>query len=243
MNTNECPLAAAPMRNRLLATLPASDLQRALPRFERVPLTLKSIVQTQGQPVAWLYFPENGAVSMITRLADGAQIEVGLVGPEGFVGLPLLLGAPTAPVEGMVQIEGSALRLSAANYHALVAEMPRFQLLLLRSVDTFSVQVMRTAACNSRHHIAQRLARWLLMSHDRVEGDIFPMTHDFIATLLGVRRPGVTLAIGALQRAGLIAHKKRVVRVLDRLGLEQAACECYAAIRERHEWMADAVGR
>ena len=226
--------------NRLLAQLGEQDRRHVLTRLERVPLTLKSVILAQDKPVGAVYFPENGSVSMITTLDDGARVEVGLVGREGFVGLPLLLGAPTATIEGMVQIEGTALRLSAARFRGLLDEVPALSQLLMRYVDSFAAQLMQTVACNSRHRIAQRLCRWILMSHDRVDGDCFPMTQEFIATMLGVRRPGVTLAVGALQRAGLIVHRKGMVRVLDRPGLEAASCECYAAIQTRFAWMTGA---
>lgn len=226
--------------NRLLAKLGEQDRRHVLTRLERVPLVLKSVIQAQDEPVAAVYFPENGSVSMITTLDDGARVEVGLVGREGFVGLPLLLGAPAASIEGMVQIEGTALRVSAARFRTLLDEVPALSQLLMRYVDSFAAQLMQTVACNSRHRIARRLCRWLLMSHDRVDGDRFPMTQEFIATMLGVRRPGVTLAVGALQRAGLIEHRKGMVRVLDRPGLEAASCECYAAIQARFAWIADA---
>ncbi len=226
--------------NRLLALLGEQDRRHVLTRLERVPLVLKSVIQAQDEPVAAVYFPENGSVSMITTLDDGARVEVGLVGREGFVGLPLLLGAPTASIEGMVQIEGTALRLSAARFRPLLDEVPVLSQMLMRYVDSFAAQLMQTVACNSRHRIAQRLCRWILMSHDRVDGDCFPMTQEFIATMLGVRRPGVTLAVGALKRAGLITHKSGMVRVLDRPGLEAASCECYAAIQARFAWMTGA---
>ena len=138
------------------------------------------------------------------------RIEVGLVGPEGMVGLPVLLGAETSTLEAMVQVDGVALRLSAAAFRAALTALPTLLGLLLRYVDAFHSQVTQSAACNGRHQIEQRLARWLLMTHDRVEGDSFQMTQEFMAAMLGVRRPGVTLAMSALQRAqGWCSTKKR----------------------------------
>lgn len=225
------------VRNRLLRLLPPGDLDRLWPRLEPVELSLKTVLLTPDAVVEAMHFVETGTVSMIAMLEDGAQVEVGLVGPEGVVGLPLLLGAPTSPLEGIVQVSGTALRLPAAGFRAALAEMPALLGLLLRYVDAFHVQVAQSAACNSRHQIEQRLARWLLMTHDRVESDRFFMTQEFMSTMLGVRRPGVTLAIGALQRAGLVRHSKGNVQVLDRPGLEAASCECYEAVQRRFDWL------
>jgi CRP-like cAMP-binding protein len=225
------------VRNRLLRLLPPSDLERLCPRLEPVDLSLKSVLLAPGAPVESVHFVETGTVSMIATLEDGTQIEVGVVGPEGMTGLPLLLGAPTSALEGLVQVDGTALRLPAAGFRAALAELPSLLGLLLRYVDAFHVQVAQTAACNNRHQIEQRLARWLLMTHDRVEGDSFHMTQEFMSAMLGVRRPGVTLAIGALQRAGLVQHDKGSVRVLDRPGLEAASCECHGIVRERFDWL------
>ena len=130
-----------------------------------------------------------------------------------------------------------AMRMPAAAFRAALARMPAFLSLLLRYVDAFHVQVSHSAACNSRHHIEQRLARWLLMTHDRVAADSFHMTQEFMSTMLGVRRPGVTLAMGALQRAGLVQHDKGAARVLDRPDLEAASCECYGIVQQRFDWL------
>lgn len=208
-----------------------------MPRLELIELSVKTVLLTAGAAVESVHFMETGTVSMISTLEDGTRIEVGLVGPEGMAGLPLLLGAPTSPLEGLVQVGGTALRLPAAGFRAALAELPSLLGLLLRYVDTFHVQVTQSAACNSRHQIEQRLARWVLMTHDRVDGDCFLMTQEFMSTMLDVQRPGVTLAIGALQRAGLVQHDKGNVRMLDRPGLEAVACECYETVRRRHDWL------
>ena len=229
------------VRNRLLRLLPPAELERLWPRLEPVELVVRSVLLAPGAAVESVHFMETGTVSMIAMLEDGTQIEVGLVGPEGMAGLPLLLGAATSPLEGMVQVGGTALRLPAAGFRAALAEAPSLLGLLLRYVDAFHVQVAQTAACNNRHQIEQRLARWLLMTHDRVEGDSFTMTQEFMSAMLGVQRPGVTLAVGALQRAGLVRHDKGSMRVLDRPGLEAAACECYGIARRRFDWLMNAT--
>jgi CRP-like cAMP-binding protein len=225
------------VQNRLLRLLPSADLERLWPRLEPVELSVKAVLLVPGASVESVHFMETGTVSMIAMLEDGTQIEVGLVGPEGMTGLSLLLGAPTSPLEGLVQVGGTALRLPATAFRTALAELPSLLGLLLRYVDAFHFQVAQSAACNGRHQIEQRLARWLLMTHDRVEGDSFLMTQEFMSTMLGVRRPGVTLAIGALKRAGLVQHDRGNARVLDRPGLEAVSCECYETVRQRYEWL------
>ena len=225
------------VRNRLLRLLPPADLERLCPQLEPVELAAKTVLLESGTTVGSVHFLETATVSMIAMLEDGVRIEVGLVGLEGLVGISLLLGAPTAPLEAMTQVSGTALRLPAAAFRAALVELPALLGLLLRYVDAFHVQVTQSAACNSRHQIEQRLARWLLMTHDRVKGDSFTMTQEFMSTMLGVRRPGVTLAIGALQRAGLVQHDRGSVRVLNRSGLEAVSCECYDIVRQRFDWL------
>jgi CRP-like cAMP-binding protein len=196
------------VQNRLLRALPITELEQLWPRLERVELFVRHAVLLPDAPVQCVYFVETGTVSMFTTLEDGVRIEVGLVGPEGMVGLPVLLGAETSAVEGMVQVDGVALRLSAAAFQSALKALPTLLRLLLRYVDAFHSQVTQSAACNGRHQIEQRLARWLLMTHDRVEGDSFQMTQEFMSTMLGVRRPGVTLAMSALQRGAGAARKR-----------------------------------
>ncbi len=225
------------IRNHLLRLLPPAELARFRNWLEPVRLTVKDVLIQPDAEVENLFFVERGTVSMIATLKDGSRVEVGLVGPEGLVGLPLVLGCGNSAIEAMVQSEGLALRLPAARLRVALAEAPALQGLLLRYVDSFSAQVAQTAACNARHQIEQRLARWLLMTNDRVEDDKFVMTQEFMSTMLGVRRPGVTEAIGALRRAGLIEHKSGTLTVLDRAGLEAASCDCYAAVRDRFEWL------
>ncbi len=236
------PSAQPLIANVLLNMLPAEELKRFKARLEPVKMNVRDVLLVDGAPVKAAYFLQSGVISMIKLLEDGTRIEVGIAGKEGMVGLPLLLGADTSSVEAMVQVEGEALRLPAEAFRQALGEAPALMPLLLRYVDTFNVQVSQTAACNSRHQIEQRLARWLLMTRDRVEADSFVMTQEFMSTLLGVRRPGVTLAIGALQRAGLAQHQRGVLRVIDRPGLEAAACECYQTVSRRYAWLRPPVG-
>jgi CRP-like cAMP-binding protein len=222
-------------RNRLLAALPAEDLARLWPRLEPVELTVRQVIQAPEEPITAVYFPESGWVSMLALLADGGAAEVGVIGREGMVGLPLLFGADMSSVEGLVQAPGPALRLSAVAFREELEHIPALRTLLLRYALAFQEQVAQTAACNGRHVLEQRLARWLLMAHDRAEGDEFPMTQDFLAMMLCVHRPGVTVAARMLQQAGYIRYGAGHITVADRSGLEEVACECYGTVRRQFE--------
>ena len=234
--------AVPAVRNRLLAALAPDDLARLWPRLEAVETTVRQVIQKAGEPVSAVYFPETGWASMLTTLADGNAAEVGLCGSEGMVGLPLLLGVDTGFVEAMIQGPGTMLRLDAGAFRQALEDIPRLERLLLRYSMAFHEQVGQTAACNGHHAIDQRLARWLLMAHDRAEGDEFPMTQEFLALMLCVHRPGVTLAARLFQQAGLVRYGKGSIRITDREGLEEAACECYGTVRQRFELLLG-VGR
>jgi CRP-like cAMP-binding protein len=176
-------------------------------------------------------FVETGMVSLLATLEDGEQVEVGIAGSEGLIGLPLVLGDDRSLVEARVQMEGTALRMNAAAFRDEVEESAALRGLLKRYTLAFQAQVTMTAACNARHAIEQRLSRWLLTAHDRAGADEFPITHEFISMMLGVRRPGVSLAAGVLQKAGLIHYVRGRMAVTDRPGLEAASCECYHTAR------------
>lgn len=222
------------IRNGLLAALPPEDLARLRPGLQRVELPFEQHLFPADGAVEAALFVETGMVSLIATLEDGEQVEVGVVGREGLVGLPLVFDDDRSLVEARVQMEGTALRIGAA---ALRAEMDRSAALrgvLLHYALAFHAQVTLTAACNARHAIEHRLARWLLTAHDRAGADEFAMTHEFLSLMLGVRRPGVTIAAGMLQKAGLIRYGRGRMTVVDRPGLEAASCECYHTVR--HEF-------
>jgi CRP-like cAMP-binding protein len=222
-------------RNRLLAALPAEDLARLWPQLEPTDVKLRQVVHASDEPIAAVFFPEAGMVSMITQLTDGRAAEVGVVGSEGMVGMPLLLGGDSSAVEAFCQAAGPMLRLRADLFLRALDESPALRGLLLRYTLAFQQQVAQTAACNGNHTLPQRLARWLLMAHDRAEGDEFVMTQEFMALMLCVHRPSVTLAAKYLQQAGLIRSGKGRVTVLDRARLEAAACECHGVVRRQFE--------
>ena len=221
--------------NRLLAALPAADLARLWPQLEPVGLEMRETLHVSDEPIAAVYFPESGWVSMLALLADGRSAEVGLVGTEGMVGLPLLLGSDSSGTEAMVQASGTMLRLEAGAFRRALEESPALRTLLLRYALAFQQQVTQTAACNGHHALDQRLARWLLMAHDRAQGDEFPMTQEFLAMMLCVHRPGVTIAARLFQQAGLIRYGNGQMAITDREGLEAAACECYGVVRRQFD--------
>lgn len=229
-------LAAVPLpRNRLLAALPAESLARLWPLLEPVETTVRQILQVAGEPITAVHFPESGWSSMLAVLVDGNPAEVGLIGTEGMIGLPLLAGVGTSFVGAMVQCPGTMLRLDAAAFTQALDDVPGLERLLIRFAQAFQEQVTQTAACNGTHLLGQRLARWLLMAHDRAGGDEFPMTQEFLALMLCVHRPGVTVAARLFQQAGLIRYVQGRMTITDRKGLEAAACECHGAVRRRFE--------
>ncbi len=228
-------LAGQPTRNRLLAALPPEICLKLLEQMDRVDLPLRQVVMAPDEEITAVYFPETGWISMIARMADGNSAEVGIVGLEGMVGLPILMGVETSSVEGLVQGSGAMLRMSAQAFRQALDETPELRKSLLRYAVAFQDQVTQTAACNGNHALDQRMARWLLMAHDRAEDDDFPMTHEFLATMLCVHRPGITTTARLFQQVGFIKYGQGRLRVTDRAGLEAAACECYETVRRRFD--------
>jgi CRP-like cAMP-binding protein len=222
---------AAAVRNGLLAALPPEDLDRLRPRLQRVELPFDQTLYPADGVVEAVLFVESGMTSLLATLDGGEQIEVGVVGREGLVGLPLVFGDDRSLVEARIQQEGAALRIGAAALRVAMDESAASRGLLKRYALAFHAQVTLTAACNARHPIEQRLARWLLIAHDRAAADEFAMTHEFISMMLGVRRPGVSLAAGVLQKAGLIQYARGRMAITDRPGLEASSCECYHTAR------------
>jgi CRP-like cAMP-binding protein len=217
--------------NRLLDALPKGDLSRVVSHLEPVSLPVRRSLHAPGQPINDIYFLTEGMMSMVALLEDGASVEVGIVGSEGFVGIPALLGAVSMPQDAYMQIAGVGHRMPAAAMREEVERSPAFKEGLFRYAQFFLTQVSQTAACNARHPLEVRLARWLLMAHDRIGSDELPLTQEFLSIMLGVQRPGVSLAAGALQKAGLIQYSHGRITVLDRAGLEDVSCECYRIVK------------
>jgi len=220
--------------NRLLAALPAAEMKRLLVNLEPVEFAPREIIAPAGDPLTHLYFIESGLVSVVQPLDDGSVVEVGLVGREGFVGLPLVLGTRTSPTEAIVQLKGRAMRIAAKQLREAAQSNRQFAAFLLSFVHAFHIQVAQTAACNARHALQQRLARWLLSAHDRCDGDELTLSHEFLSMMLGRRRAGVTVALGTMKRAGQIGTSRGRIQIIDRRGLEKIACECYRLVRNEY---------
>ena len=227
------PAGRVPPDNLLLAALPPREYARLLPCLEVVPLPFKAVLYEPGRVVSDIHFPLRGAVSVLSP-AEGRPegIEVGVVGREGAVGLPVFLGVESAFFRYLVQVPGEALRMRAAELRRRVGRDSALHELLLRFTHTFVIQLSQTVACNLLHPIEKRLCRWLLSVHDRADDDHFPLTHEFLAAMLGVRRATVTEAARKLRDAGLIRYGAGRLTVLDRGGLESASCECYRTVQD-----------
>ncbi len=216
--------------NSVLATLPRSELKRIVPHL--IPITLKQTETLLDGKSDYVYFLEDGMASVVVTLHSGETVEVGVVGYEGVVGIPLLLGTEGSPGRTFIQIAGSGHRMNAQTLRDEFERPGELRRYLQKYMQGFLVQIAQTAACNRLHTIEERLSRWLLACHDRMKSDHFGLTHDFLAQMLGAPRTTVTLAAGLLQRAGLIHYSRGVVTVENRIGLESTACECYRTVKD-----------
>jgi CRP-like cAMP-binding protein len=220
--------------NHLIERLPRTDRVRLLALCEPVHLALSAVLYEPGQPTRHVYFPTGGFASLVA-LADGHDgVEVGMVGREGMVGTQLALGVPTSPLRALVQGSGAALRIGAKPFRLELERSVALRRQLNRYLYILMAQLATSAACLRFHLLGPRLARWLLMTQDRADADTFRVTQEFLAYMLGVRRVGVTAAATALQRSGLIEYKRGELTVVDRPGLERAACSCYEADRRSY---------
>jgi CRP-like cAMP-binding protein len=225
----------APIRNRLLAALPGPDFERLEKAGEPIALRFDQVISEPGERIRHVYFPFDSYISLAASTDGRASLEVGLVGSEGMLGLPLLLGIATSPQRAVVRGPGSALRLTAAAFQRELADSAVLHRALNRYLYALMAQLGQTAACTRFHLLPARLARWLLMTHDRAHSDGFYLTHDFLAEMLGVRRVGITKAAGELQRDKLIRYRRGRISVLDRRGLEGRSCSCYRAMRKTYD--------
>jgi CRP-like cAMP-binding protein len=224
-----------PSANRLLATLPRAEYLRLLPYLEPVPLPYQQILYDARQPIPYVWFVEHGVVSLVRAMKDGTLLEIAVIGCEGMVGLPVFMGTGSALVQALVQIPGVGLRMRATVFGREVMAGTPLHDLLRRYTQAYINQVVQEVVCNRLHSIAQRYARWLLMTHDRVDSDQFALTQQFLAHMLGVRRASVGTVAGKFQRAGFIRYSRGVITIVDRPGLEAAACECYRIIEAEYE--------
>jgi CRP-like cAMP-binding protein len=224
-------MKAPAISNNLLAALPRKAYRRLLPALSPATLTFGEVLYEPGKPMRDVYFPNECLVSLLTLVEGHLALEVGMVGREGMVGVALALGITDSPMRALVQGGGPALRMSAKRFRAELARSAPLQRGVNRYIHELMGQISQTAACNRFHLVEARLARWLLMTRDRMGSPQFRMTQDFLSDMLGVRRVGVTQAASALQRKGLIEYRRGHIRILDQRGLEAAACSCYRVVR------------
>ncbi len=224
--------AGKPVRNKLLLAIPDEEFRKIRSRLQFVELPHHFILHQPHQTVRFAHFPNAGLISLVVELKDGRTVEAGLLGNEGASGMPAVLGLSRSPLREIVQIAGDAFRVRVNALRELLPSTPVLQATLNRYAAGLAMQVAQTAACNRLHKIEERLSRWLLIAQDRVDSGIVPITHDFLATMLGTDRPSVTVAAGILQREGIIEYTRGSVRILNRKKLESFACECYALIKQ-----------
>jgi CRP-like cAMP-binding protein len=219
--------------NRLFLALPSRDLKRLMPELEQISCQRGQVLMDADSPLDHVFFPDSGVVSVVAVYMDGTIIEMATIGREGCTDVQAVFGARTSSVRLLVQIPGTAARMSRAAFTRAMGSMPSFRNLMYTYVQAFLEQVLVSAACNGAHSLEQRLARWLLMMRDRSDGDVLPITQSLLAEMLGVQRPTITNTARELERAGLIARGRRQVTILDRPGLAKVSCECYQLVRAR----------
>jgi CRP-like cAMP-binding protein len=229
------------IQNKILLALPKRECAALFSKLKFVSLPVRTVLNQIGEPIEFGYFMNEGLGSVLSIMGDGKSVEVGLCGKEGFVGLPLIAGFSTSPTRVIVQVAGTAFRISAKDLLAALLDCPRLVTALQRFTQELGLQSSQVAACNRLHEVDERLARWLLMSQDRLGGDdLVPLTQEFLAHILGTRRASVTVAAGILQKAGLITYKRGSVKVESRTGLQDATCECYGIMtRQIMKWQAE----
>jgi len=222
-------------QNRLLASLPDEEFERLRPHLVPNALVYKCPLYEANEPIKFVHFVETGVASLVNTMMNGDAAEVGTVGNEGFVGIPVLFGDKQAPTSVYMQVAGASLKMKADPFRAVLERNAYMQKIMLHYAHAFFNQIAQSAACNTFHLLEQRCCRWLLMTQDRMQSCEFPLTQEFLAMMLGVRRAGVTVAANALKRAGLINYARGSVTVLDRPGMERRTCECYGVTKREFD--------
>jgi CRP-like cAMP-binding protein len=221
--------------NHLLAALPADELARLKPDLEPVSLSLGQVIYESGEKLEYVYFPTTAIISLLYIMENGSTAEIGMAGNDGLVGIALYMGGSTTPNRAVVQSAGNAFRLRSRALQFEFGLNGMFQKILLRYTQYLMTQISQTAVCNRLHSVEQQLCRWLLINHDLLQTNKLIMTHDLIANMLGVRREGVSIAAGHLQKQGLIKYVRGTITMLDREGLETTACECYKVVKDEYD--------
>jgi CRP-like cAMP-binding protein len=226
---------AGTLSNRLLAALPKKEYQRLLPELEEVRLIFSDTLYEAGDSIRHVYFPNNSIISLLAEVGSSSSLEVGIVGNEGMAGLNVFMGVDTSRYRALVQGAGTAMKMKATELRKEAGYIGSLHSLLHRYTHSLLTQVSQSAVCNRFHQVEERLARWMLMTHDRIAADEFRLTQEFMSNMLGVRREGVNKAAGMLQKQNLISYSRGHVRVLNRAGLEAATCQCYAIIKNESD--------
>ena len=221
------PTAPTRPTNSILASIPQDEYDTLAPLLELQPLRMRETLQEAGDPPQYVYFPTSGIISVLTVMENGMMIEFATVGREGTTGVPVFLGMGDTNMALISQVPGEALRMKRDDFRAQLALNPEFDAAMRHYAGVMLALVAQSAACNRAHHVDQRCARWLLMTHDQSASDTFPITQEFLAQMLGVSRPSVTVSANSLQSAGLISYHRGEMTIVNRAGLEQASCECY----------------
>ena len=222
-------------KSRLLASLPEEEFEKLRLHIIPTKLAYKHSLYEADQPIKYVYFVETGVASLINTMSNGDAAEVGTIGNEGFVGIPVLFGDTRAPTSAYMQVEGAGLKMNADLFRVEMERNTFMQRAMLHYAHAFFNQIAQSAACNTLHLLEQRCCRWLLMTQDRMQSSSFPLTQEFLAMMLGVRRAGITEAANALKRAGLIDYSRGWISVLDRMGLEKRTCECYGITKREFD--------
>jgi CRP-like cAMP-binding protein len=224
--------AGKPVRNKVLLAASDEEFRIIRPHLEFVNLPHHLVLHQPHRTVKFAHFPNEGLISLVVEMKDGKSVEAGLLGNDGAAGMPAVLGLTRSPLREVVQISGSGFRVKVSTLREILPSTPVLQAILSSYSAGLAMQVAQTAACNRLHKIEERLARWLLIAQDRLDSGLVPITHDFLATMLGTDRPSVTLAAGILQRKAIISYNRGSLKILNRKRLEQFACECYAVVRQ-----------
>jgi CRP-like cAMP-binding protein len=221
--------------NHLLGALPEDEFERLVLDLEPVSLPLGKVIYESGEQLEYIYFPTTAIISLLYIMENGSTAEIGMAGNDGLVGIALFMGGSTTPNRAVVQSAGNALRLRSKALKFEFGLGGTFQNILLRYTQYLMTQISQTAVCNRLHSVEQQLCRWLLINHDLLQTNKLIMTHDLIANMLGVRREGVSIAAGNLQKKGLIKYVRGTITMLDRKSLETVVCECYAVVKEEYD--------
>lgn len=221
--------------NLILSALPEEEYRQLLPELEPIKMEIGDIIHRSDEVIEWVHFPQDSIVSSVTYLDDGTSVEAGVIGREGTTGIATALSNTKSPIEISVQIPGGCLRIKADGFKQALEDNPVLKRLVHQHIFAYITQVAHVNACNARHVLEQRLARWLLMCRERLDGDVLPLTQEFIAQMLGVHRPGVTIVALNLKEAGVINYRRGSITICDRAGLKKAACRCYEAIKKEYD--------